>query len=117
MTTFNIYKNSNGDLRAVKIGFSWLGFFFPQIWLFFKQMWIAGVVILSLSIVIGIVDNLVLDFIGLALCFIIGFIGNEEIGKNLIKQGYAAVGIERAGNNESAIAVYTNNNSSSKRPI
>jgi len=38
MKTYNLYKNSSGQLELVKDGWSWPGFFFTWIWAFIKGM-------------------------------------------------------------------------------
>ena len=42
MAMFRIYQHPMRGIEAVKVGFSWPGFFFTWIWMFTKQMWADG---------------------------------------------------------------------------
>ena len=45
MKTFDLYKHpSTNDREAVKIGWSWPGFFFAPIWALYKKLWLFATV-------------------------------------------------------------------------
>ncbi len=113
MKTFNIYKHSGGDLQAVKIGFSWVGFLFAPFWLLIKKLWIDAAafwfaLIISPSYETAGSENwwYILIFV---LYSIAGFKGNKIVEGYLINQGYKKVGTAQAGNKDSATAVYVRN--------
>ncbi len=109
MKTFNIYKHTGGDLQAVKIGFSWVGFLFAPFWLLIKKLWIEAAVFWFMTIIGVIYENQWIDITILVLYIVAGFMGNERVEKNLINQGYKKTGTEQAGNKDSATAVYVRN--------
>jgi len=48
MKVFKVYKHPVSGYEAVKVGFSWPGFFWIVTWLLWKRLWgIAGVWFLS----------------------------------------------------------------------
>ena len=99
---FNIYEK-NGVIDAVKVGWSWPGFFFNWLWALIKQQWFrglaAGVIILLVAIVIfalslpgpstklDIASNIG-NLIGSAISFIFGLYGNRWQEHNLTVRGF-----------------------------
>ena len=86
------------NVRFVKEGFSWWGFFFPLPWLLIKGMWEVLVLVILVLIAIGAGSEM-LGLPGLAiivLCFginlLIGFIGNDLYRWTLQRRGLIDVG-------------------------
>ena len=44
----HVFSNGNGEMRAVKIGWSCPGFFFGFIWALVKGLWLLGLALLGL---------------------------------------------------------------------
>ncbi|MEM0111894.1 MAG: DUF2628 domain-containing protein, partial [Candidatus Parvarchaeota archaeon] len=51
MKTYNIYKHPLGDIKAVKVGWSWPAFFFTWIWAFVKGLYVVGVILLIIDMI------------------------------------------------------------------
>ena len=90
MKQFDLYQHPSKELQAVKVGFSWPGFFFPFIWAFVKGLWVHGFWLLAALITISAaiaapVGNIVM----LALNIFVGFRANDWRRTELwLKYGY-----------------------------
>ena len=100
MPKYRILSNDAGDLRAVKIGFSWPAFILNLIWLVANGLWIGAVLVFVL-----IVGGLLLfgaaaqespgpaagaiAVVGeLTLLLFLGFRGNDWLAAHLESHGY-----------------------------
>ncbi len=116
---FNVYRNPQGECQAVKVGWSWPGFFFSWVWAFVKRLWGVGCAILAAFAVLGAFNV----FIGaaaspdakpvisvfvfgcqMAVVAMIGARGNSWRDANLPTRGYVFVEEVSAANPEAAIA-------------
>ncbi len=120
MKTFSVYSHPTKGFEAVKVGFSWPGFFFNFIWLLVKNLWgwaliwfvyiilvnVFNLVALDSTNSVGI--NLFLSLIGLIASLMIfllpGFKGNSWRVKKLGKRGYELVESVEASSPDTAIA-------------
>lgn len=99
MKTFEVFKHSTLGFQAVKVGFSWPGFFFSGIWLFVKKLWWHGFAFIGAAILLTILENKFEggagEFLGLlgtaGLSFFIGIKGNEWRETNLQQRGFEIV--------------------------
>lgn len=109
MKEYKIYANNFGDVKAVKQGWCWLGFFFTVFWALENKMWMkaaeTGALLLILSIVLDYFD---LHQVFLAACFWTcvdyGFKGNSKYkDKHFLSKGY----IFKTTISASSAALYT----------
>ena len=87
---FEIFQHPNGNIQAVKRGWSWPAFFSTIIWLLTKRMWLwVGVFCLSmlLFIISHYLNNTIFSMYYLIM-LLLGLYGNSLWGKNLLKRGY-----------------------------
>ena len=121
MKTFNVYKNPDQAVEAVKIGFSWPAFCFGVIWKLVKKLWVfAGgwlALYLALSLAEKITDNLndeglqgviylLLAAAYIALWLIPGFKGNKWREIILLSRGYVYKDTLNGNNSDAAIALW-----------
>ena len=117
MNTFNVYRHATKGTVAVKMGFSWPGFFFTWIWMLIKQLWGTAVVWIAMWIVMNILLSAAgyvgnqggtnpLALGGLALFLVLhlipGFMGNRWREVNLLKRGYKQIGTAQGDTPEGA---------------
>ena len=94
MKTYNIYKDSSGQVEAVKQGWSWPGFFFTAIWCIVKGLYGLGAGLLIAFVIARIMsaESEVLSGLtslaGLGVSIWIGVSGNEMRGKKLQEKEY-----------------------------
>lgn len=117
MNSYKIYSNPQGTLEAVKVGWSWPGFFFSGIWALVKKMWFLGS---ALIIIFLVLESFVpfslsptmsgmeifINISSLIVSIVFGIKGNEWRETNLQTRGYEFKGTVRAQNGEGAIATY-----------
>lgn len=119
MKVFKVYKHPVSGYEAVKVGFSWPGFFWNGIWLLQKRLWgIAVLWFLGMFILVfivqmtdkeegggrqGIVDLAVVVW-NLAASLIPGFKGNGWRMASLGKYGFTLVQEVQAETPDAAIA-------------
>ncbi len=89
---YDIYRNHEGKIVAVKNGFSWPAFFFGAIWMYVKRMWVEGTLYLAAFFTIGFLFGPLPDWVGISAAIVLGFLGNELREKNLVLRGYDHVG-------------------------
>ena len=113
MKQFKIFKNPMGQYEAVKIGWSWPGFFFTWIWAGIKGLWGHFAWLLAVFIVTNLVaisDNLVLlsvaAMVSLGVSIAIGSQGNTMRETNLTSRGFQFQKIVNGANPEGAVAKY-----------
>lgn len=114
MKGFEIYENAMGQYKAVKVGFSWPGFFFGGLWALFAKLWkVAGFIfggLFALGMCLSGLSaeslDVVSNVINLGVAAFIGFQGNSWISSSLIAHGYELKGNVVAANKDAAIASY-----------
>ena len=113
MKQYNIYVSPLGGREAVKLGWSWTGFFFVWIWCFVTKLNVHGVGILIINISLGyfeIIGGDLFKLIGWGVAAIIliwlGSEGNKLREKNLLKRGYEKQSSNKASSPEGALALY-----------
>src|SRR5882672_9007779 len=112
--TFDVFKNSAGDLRAVKRGFSWPGFLLSWIWAFHGRLWLIGGALFVLFLILGLI-RLALSWEGtflvslgsLAIQIVIGLKGNSWKSRALEDHGYLRLGTIEARSRPEALAKVT----------
>jgi len=128
MKTFKVFKNSNGDLKAVKNGFAWLAIpFFPW-WFLYRKLWMIFASYILILLILASIDyelygelgffnfstaNNLQIFIFIAEIIILtlpGFKGNEWTIVNLKKRGYTFTYSIQAPSRKSAIELAKNKN-------
>ena len=126
MKKYKVYKHPIGDIQAVKVGWSWPGFFLTSIWAMYKKMWALGLSVLFLTLIIyGTLWNgtslfTVADVISLFISFVFGMNGNEWRVKNLVNRGYDYIERVNASSPDGAIAAHLKNEhvgSSERQPF
>jgi hypothetical protein len=96
------------QIRFVKEGFAWWGFFFPLPWLLVKGMWLVFTVALALAILIVFAGEAfgVADLAIVALTFginlIIGVLGNDLFRWTLGRRGFVDIGPATGADREEA---------------
>ncbi len=115
MKAYKVFEHPTGNHEAVKLGWSWPGFFFTCIWAFVKKLWGIGIGLLVGCVIWGVVDTalnadsdtqVVSHIIGVIVSIVFGYQGNAWRAKNLASRGYKEVGTVDARNPDEAIALY-----------
>jgi len=99
MKVYEIYEHPELGRKAVKVGFSWPGFFLNYIWALTKRLWLAFATYIALVLwleyyrgIPGAHSNLVLSVgtmaTGLLVLSIFGIYGNRWVARSLIRRGY-----------------------------
>lgn len=56
MKTFDIFEDANGEIAAVKLGFSWPAFTFTWMWCFARRLYFWGCVTLGVTVVATVLE-------------------------------------------------------------
>jgi hypothetical protein len=112
--TFDVFKNSAGDLRAVKRGISWPGFFFNWIWAFHGRLWLIGGALFVLFLILGLIrlalsweGTFLVSLASLVIQIVIGLKGNAWKSRALEDHGYFRLGTIEARSRPEALAKVT----------
>lgn len=92
MKKWNVYKKDTGEIKVVKEGFNWWAFFFGGVWAFTKGLTWAGIIGVSLTIMVNRMAadaDVVACSMTTALMFVYGFMGNGWVAAKLEKQKYS----------------------------
>ena len=117
MKTFEIYIKHSKNPEAVKLGWSWPGFFAGQFWLLAKGMWLALFLLLFLWVVLLVVlsetvneaQEFIISFsVAILLNVLFGAKGNTMRVNHLIEKGYQLSTTINAKNPEVAISKFEN---------
>ncbi|MDB6023222.1 MAG: hypothetical protein JWQ04_3079 [Pedosphaera sp.] len=112
MHSYQVFKDPMNGYKAVKLGFSWPGFFFTAIWAFGSQMWLRGLLLLLISISLyGLTlfqsNPVFYSILSCMFGLVVGFKGNSWRWRNLEARGYLAIGPIKARNPKDATAKVT----------
>ena len=91
MKKFVVYKNDVGDLKAVKVGFSMPAFIITFLWLIYNKMYLHAIIYFPASIILGklcTVAGVPGILLYTAIQGLIGYKGNEFLGKDFVRRGY-----------------------------
>jgi len=116
MKQFKVFKNPMGQYEAVKIGWSWPGFFFTWIWAGVKGLWpvFAGILILDIVMaVIGMASPEMMAvswIVNIGVSIALGSQGNSLRESNLAGRGFKFMETVQAVNPEGATAQHMSNN-------
>ncbi|MGP1520996.1 MAG: DUF2628 domain-containing protein [Treponema sp.] len=111
MKEFRIFESPQGDIKAMKSGFSLLAFLFSSFWALYHGLFS----ILFIELVVGIVSGVVSSLVGMSSLNIIPAViikiiyykdGNSWLENNLIKKGYIFKGSLNASDSTEAISLY-----------
>jgi len=120
MKMYKVYEHENGHIEAVKVGWSWPGFFFIYYWAAIKRLWTLTGVLLMATLVIDIIDDaaifnlddadtslITVLYFAIYLCIMIflGVQGNKLREENLIQTNYKFIGTKNAPNPSAAITL------------
>ena len=106
MKHFNIYKNPQGDYRAIKEGWSWSAFFFTGIWALINRMWLLGITFTGMEVFI-VVSTAGAGFVlNLFWSIVLGVQGNKMLANHLLRTGYESIATLNARTEEEAIALF-----------
>ena len=115
MKTFNIYVNEmTKETQAIKMGWSWPGFFFTWIWALIKGMVGLGIGLLIVPFILSFMFGFIFLEIGVVLswmmnigiCIYCGVKGNELVGSSLLSKGFQLKDTVTSGSPEQALASY-----------
>ncbi|QEY25047.1 DUF2628 domain-containing protein [Neisseria animalis] len=122
MKQYKIYENeATKKIEAVKIGWSWPGFFFGLIWALVKKLWAVAIGLLVLQIinlllsamleagdndVLIIISSIFFLLTSIVIPIIIGVQGNSWREKKLISRGFVYKDVINAGTPEGALSFY-----------
>jgi len=87
-----VFRNEVGDLQAVKDGFSMPALFLPLLWMIYKKMYLHAIIYFPASLIVGgicVKAGMPGMLLYIAIKVLIGYKGNEFLGKDLIGRGYA----------------------------
>lgn len=126
MKTFKVFKNSSGDLKAVKKGFAWLAIpFFPW-WFLYRKLWMIFASYILIILILASIDyelygelgffkystandlQIFIFFAEIIILTLPGFRGNEWTVVNLKKQGYTFAYSVQASSKRSALELAKN---------
>lgn len=124
MKMFRILRHPlTNDLKAIKVGFSFPGFFFHIFWGIYHKFWPYVITVFAIVLVSVIIDetktmpkeinDIALNIISWIISIATGFKGNEWITSNYIKNGYKYVGDIIAPNKDLAIIMWSEKNKNS----
>jgi hypothetical protein len=99
MKEFKVFEHLDGQVEPVKQGWSWPGFFFTYIWLFFKRCRVLGILILSFYFIMGFISGLlrgtakstidmVLYLSTALMVILLGGYGNKLVENKLLSRGF-----------------------------
>jgi len=114
LNNYAIYHHPQRGYEAVKLGFSWPGFFFTWLWAFIKKLFVIGTVLLVAVLGLRLLMEagrqtgepalMWLGGIGtLVVCIGIGIQGNTWRENNLVKRGFQHIDTIQAENADIAI--------------
>jgi hypothetical protein len=111
---YKVYANPQGEIQAVKQGWSWPAFFFGCIWAVVKKMWLLGLGVFAALVILQVVlgnpstgsDDALVNLLSFAAAIIFGVNGNKWRASYLLSHGYDFEGEVEAANPEAAIASY-----------
>lgn len=106
MKQYKIYRNDEGEIEAVKRGWSWPAFFFTWMWALFKRLWLVAGVTLAAFIPVALLFSDFAALANLASLFIFGLYGNAWREKNLAGRGFQHVGDISAAKPAAAIELF-----------
>ena len=115
MKTYNIFSHDEEPAQAVKIGWSWPGFFFTWIWALVKGLRAVGIGVLLVFAIAGVYvsdsGEGVTSIIPLAAGIWLGLSGNKQREADLRGKGYKQVAEVTATNTKRALNAYLDKNS------
>lgn len=82
---------ATGSTREIWEGFSWPAFFFGWAWCFYKGLWPAGAIVLSLLMAGGLTHPALGAIVLILSSTILGSFGNEMFANSVLKQGFVPV--------------------------
>ncbi len=102
MKTAFLYKHPDKGFKAIKFGFSWPAFFFMLFWAFVKRLygfgllmffiWLAIVAVYMMAVFQSMdYPDIIYTLLLLCYAFVMGFLGNRYLSKDLLKKGYKHV--------------------------
>jgi len=112
MKTFSIYKNIQGQYKAIKDGWNWVAFLFSWIWAFFTKQWALGCILLFANWGFGVVVlshpemSIFINLVNLGIAILLGLNGNKLLSDEAKKKGYKYKGQEEGDSPEGAINSY-----------
>lgn len=115
MKQYKIFKHPNGDVEAVKQGWSWPAFFFSCFWAMAKRMWLTGIALFLASLLLGAVigqagmgprGDMIINIISIAISIIFGLKGNDWWESMLYSQGYDDCEVISADTPQAALAIF-----------
>lgn len=117
MKTFNIYTHPANKPQAVKIGFTWPGFFFGIFWMLLCKLWTHAAILFAVSLVLGIIlpdtqemkelyPMLLQLAVQLGIGVFIGASGNQWRESNLLRRGFQKTSSVEAENADMAISLF-----------
>jgi Protein of unknown function (DUF2628) len=106
MTTYSIFaKPEDGyaqDAIFVPDGFSWGGFVFTGLWALWNRMWIAGAIVISVSVLGSALPPAAQLLLNLAVSILMGLHGNDLLAWSLARRGYHEIGLSSGDSPEEA---------------
>lgn len=111
MKEFRIFESPQGDIKAIKSGFSLPAFLFSSFWALYHGLFS----ILFVELMVGIVSGVVFSLVGMSSLNIIPAViikiiyykdGNSWLENNLIKKGYIYKDSLNASDSTEAISLY-----------
>ena len=105
MKFWTVHLRRTDEPVLVREGFSWGALFFGWLWLLVHRAWIAGVLLLVLTVLAGIFspDRLRIPVL-LAIAILQGLHGNDLLRWSLERRGYLLAHVVSGSDEESALA-------------
>ena len=116
LSQYRIYSDTEGELEAIKVGWSWPAFFFNVIWALTKGMWVLVITILLIFLVAGMFvrmtdgDIMWTNGLSLALSLIMGATANPLQARKLATYGFEPIATVSANSPEQAVSRYLQQN-------
>ena len=106
MTTYSIFAKPEDrnaqDAIFVSDGFSWGGFVFTGLWALWNRMWIAGTIVISISVLGSTLPTALQFLLSLAVSILMGLQGNDLLRWSLTRRGYSEIALSSGNSLEEA---------------
>lgn len=110
MNTYKIFRDTAGNVHAIKKGWSWPAFFFGAAWALFHGMWLLGLGIFGAALFIvlaaeqiGSAADVLINILMFAVPVSFGMAGNDLRAKHMARKGYEAGRAVQAADEEAAL--------------
>ncbi|MBI1176549.1 DUF2628 domain-containing protein [bacterium] len=109
---YQIHTHPDGNVQAIKAGFSWPAFFFGWIWCLVKRLYLQAVVLFFIWVAVGVGDyfrpegSVMYACVGILAAIFVGLKGNTWLARRAEFGGYEFRGLVPSDSPKAAIGVF-----------